>query len=753
MAYKKIQKDGYTLVVNENGATLGYSEASGVPIVEQDGLAFKNLSKDGQLKPYEDWRLPYRERAADLAKRLSVEQIAGLMLYSSHQMVPAASVGNPFAPSLYGGKVYEESGAAPSDLTDQQKAFLQEDFLRHVLVVQLQDTKTAVEWNNKLQSFVESMPFGVPANNSSDPRHGSDSDAEYNAGAGGSISKWPEGIAMSATFDPALNQRFAEVASSEYRALGLTTALSPQIDMATEPRWMRFPGTFGESPKLAADMARTFCDGMQTSQGDKETQEGWGYDSVNAMVKHWPGGGTGESGRDAHYAFGKYGVFPGGRFEEHMRPFLEGAFALRGKTGKASAVMPYYSIPYGQDPSGKNVGNSYSKFIIKDLLRDKYQYDGVVCTDWGITGAHGGMNEFFVAKCWGVEELTEAQQHLLLILNGVDQFGGNNRTGPILEAYALGCAELGEEAMRSRLESSAQKLLLNIFRCGLFENPYLNYEDSAQIAGHPQFMKEGYEAQQKSVVVLKNKNQTLPVQKRQKVYVPNRHIEPYYGFFRHLMPAEDKAPVRKEILDQYFEVVDSPQQADLALVFIESPLTDCYQPEDVAQGGNGYLPLSLQYRPYTAEKARSQSIAGGDPNEDFTNRSYQGKTSRAANEQDLDNVIQTRQQMGTKPVIVCLTMKNPTVVAEFEPYADAIVADFSVQKQAVLDIVTGQAQPQGLLPLQMPKDMQTVETQLEDVAFDMECYTDECGNTYDFGFGLSFTGVLDNSPAQKYRKA
>ena len=157
---------------------------------------------------------------------------------------------------------------------------------------------------------------------------------------------WPESIGLAATFDPALVLKFGNTAAQEYRALGIATALSPQVDLATEPRWSRFNGTFGENPKLAADMARAYVDGFQTSTGSSEIKDGWGYHSVNAMVKHWPGGGPEESGRDAHFAYGKFAVYPGNNFQTQLTPFIDGAFKLDGKTKKAASVMPYYTISY-----------------------------------------------------------------------------------------------------------------------------------------------------------------------------------------------------------------------------------------------------------------------------------------------------------------------------------------------------------------------------------------------------------------------
>jgi beta-glucosidase len=743
-------------VVNQGGATLGYSTTSGVNILTEDGYAFKDLNKDGKLDKYEDWRLPTEERAKDLASKMTIEQIAGLMLYSAHQMVPAAGMG-PFGAATYNGKPFSESGANPWDLSDKQIEFLVKDNLRHVLVTRVESPETAARWNNNIQALVEGIGLGIPANNSSDPRHGIDSSREFNMGAGGAISMWPEEIGLAATFEPELVKKFGDIAAKEYRALGIATALSPQIDISTDPRWGRFNGTFGEDPQLSADMARAYCDGFQTSTGSSEISGGWGYDSVNAMVKHWPGGGAGESGRDAHFNYGKYAVYPGNNFNEHLIPFTEGAFKLAGGTETASAVMPYYTISLNQDiKNGENVGNSYNTYIINDLLREKYGYEGVVCTDWGITGDEGPKVETFSGKCWGVENLTVAERHFKILMAGVDQFGGNNDAKPVIEAYKMGVQAFGEEFMRSRFEKSAVRLLKNIFRVGLFENPYLDVEDTVKTVGNAEYMKEGYEAQLKSIVLLKNKENVLPLKKGITVYVPKRFTPAMKGWFGHTVPEKYDYPVNMDVVKKYFQVTDDPSKADCALVFIKGPInvmmTGGYSSEDVEAGGNGYVPISLQYRPYTAELAREVSIAGGDPLECFTNRSYKGKTVKTANESDLDMVLDAKKAMSDKPVIVMLNLERPGVVSEFEVSANAIVVDFGVQDQAILDILTGNAEPSGLLPLQLPKDMAAVEEQHEDVPHDMTCHRDTEGNTYDFAFGLDWKGVIQDERKKKYCK-
>lgn len=261
-----------------NGPKLSWSRDSGMKLLEKDGLHFKDLAHDGNFYPYEDWRLSADERARDLAARLSIDQIAGLMLYSRHQFVPGMSIPY-FGKVTYDGKELPESTAPFSALSDQQIQFLSEDYLRHVLVVSVSSPADAASWNNNLQAFAEKEPWGIPVSISSDPRHGTSVTFEFDAGAGGDISHWPEQLGLAASFDPKLVHRFGEIAAKEYRAMGITTALSPQADLTTEPRWSRFAGSFTESSKLSTDLVRAYCDGFQTSEGDREICEGWGYDA------------------------------------------------------------------------------------------------------------------------------------------------------------------------------------------------------------------------------------------------------------------------------------------------------------------------------------------------------------------------------------------------------------------------------------------------------------------------------------------
>lgn len=728
--------DSWTQIEQSKGKSLGYNHSSGVQLLMIDGYAFKDHNKNGQLDAYEDWRLDVNERAADLASKMTIEQICGLMLYSRAVTVDSA------------------------ELNNKVSGYLKEDHIRHMLVSSVKDARTAAMWANNVQACCESSPLGIPANNSSDPRHytngkantsayNPEPDGEFDPDGTSDISKWPREIGLGATFDPELVGLFGRIASIEYRAMGLTTALSPQIDLATEPRWRRFYGSFSESPSLTRDMAREYCDAFQTTKG---TADGWGVESVNCMVKHWPGGGTGEAGRDAHFGIGKYAVYPGNGFNLSMIPFTQGAFKLKGKTGSASAVMPYYTISYNQDPSGENVANGFSHYIIQDLLRDEYGYDGVVCTDWGIvrdyekTYKHAG-------KPWGVEALSLAERRLKCFEAGVDQLGGVYDVGPSLDAYRLWGDKYGEDSARQRFELSARRLLTNIFNVGLFENPYVCPDKAEMIVGNKDFVAAGYEAQLKSIVMLKNHGKALPVSEKLKVYQPLRQMGPALTHWQQPVPAYNEYPFSPELLSTCFEVTNDPSEADFALVSIKTPFGHWgyRHPQNPDEEGE-YWPISLQYSPYTATHAREKSIAGGDPTEASDNRSYLGHTEISFNESDMHMVQQTRELMGDKPVVVVVAMDRPFVPSEIEPYADAILLSMGVTNNALLDVMSGRYEPSALLPCQLPADMKTVEEQCEDLPFDIECYVDSEGNTYDFAFGMNWSGVIKDKRVKRWKR-
>ena len=754
-------ENGYNKVVQDGGETLTYSPESGVTLLEDDGYAFKDLNQNGQLDTYEDWRLDTETRAEALAEmmvadgREGIEAIAGLMLYSAHTAVESEEVSGT------------EVTSTSTDATTTMDA-ITTNKIRHILVTTVASPEIAAKWNNNLQAIVEGMDYGIPCNNSSDPRHEADAEqtVEYTIGSSGDLSQWSSSLGLAATFDPEIVKEFGQIASTEYRALGITTALSPQIDLATEPRWSRVSGTFGENSALATDMAKAYIDGFQSTYDENGEDLGWGDGSVNCMVKHWPSGGAEEGGRDGHYGYGKYAVYPGDNFDEHLSVFTEGAFSLDGLTEAASAVMPYYTISYNQAEDGTNYGNGFSNYMINELLRGEYEYDGVACTDWMIT-ADADNDSTFTGKCWGVEDISVAERHYQALMAGMDQFGGNNVIEPVMEAYDMMVEEQGQIFADERFAESARRLLTNIFNTGLFEDPYLDPEETAETVGNADFMEAGYEAQLKSIVMLKNEDNLIApydeTAEKKTVYVPSYTTTTTDNFTGETVETTEPS-ISTELLEKYYNITDDPEEADFAIVGMDSPDGGTgYSEEDLEAGGNGYVPISLQYREYTATNAREESIAS-DPGKEFLNsetgeinytdnaenRSYQGKSVTASNEYMLDMLEETKEAMGDKAVIVYMREDKPMVWSEVEPLADAIIVGFGVSDQAAIEIIAGVTEPSGLLPMQQPIDMDTVEEQYEDVGQDMECYVDSEGNTYDFAYGLNWSGVIDDERVATY---
>ncbi|MDO5501005.1 MAG: glycoside hydrolase family 3 N-terminal domain-containing protein, partial [Propionibacteriaceae bacterium] len=274
----------FMLVDNpEDGPQISYGVDSGFTLIEEeiDGktYAFKDINGNGELDVFEDWRETPQDRAADLADDLTVEQISGLMLFSSHE------------------------GSPGDGLTDPQRTYLDQDKLRNVLNAGNSDVNQNVTWVNEMQAYVESLatdgePY-IPANFSSDPRSEAQSGSAY-VPTGSGVSLWPSVLGLAATFSPEIVEDFGRTVSEEYRAIGISNALSPQIDLATEPRWLRVNGTLGENPELAAELAAAYVRGFQGTYDESGNLVGFGAGTVPTTIKHAPGDGAGEGGRESH---------------------------------------------------------------------------------------------------------------------------------------------------------------------------------------------------------------------------------------------------------------------------------------------------------------------------------------------------------------------------------------------------------------------------------------------------------------------
>lgn len=765
--------NGYMIVDNGNGKQLSYSPESGIKLIEKDGYAFKDFEGTGELVPYEDWRLSAEERAEDLAGRISIEQIAGLMCFSGHQ-----------------SKIEDDCS-----VTDEQKEFLDGNVRAVLNAASGFPAFKQATWANAMQAYVEGSDNKLPINFSSDPREGKN------------CTNWPGNLGLAASFDPTVAKEAAAGIAHDMRRMGITTFLGPQIDVASDPRWTRFSGTFGEDPALSRDMTKGFCDGLQSTVDDKGEDQGWGTGSLVAMIKHWPAEAPGEGGREGHKDGGKFAVYPGNNFEALTIPFVDGGFKLDGKTGCAGAIMTSYTIAFSENGEyGELVGSGFSKYKVQELLRDKYGFKGAACTDWSVLNdtPEGGMG---MATNWGVEDpnfWNPAKRAAKAVEVGVDQMGGCNDPTLLVSAYETMKEQLGEEKADANFREVGKRLLLGYFNTGLFEDPYVDpsVAKSEVDKTDDETAEKALVAQTKGIVMLKNHDGVIKAASgsdKMKVYVPMRYTAAaraagFMGGFAD-SSATCELPLSSKTLEKYFDVVTdkladtltgpvdeksgsaTPAEADLTrltaadLADVDAILVCAAAPNNAdprasKNEAGEFVPLSLQYRPYTADGADVREVSlAGDPADgskwaehevaagvEMENRSYFGKTSQVTNEGQLDQILDAAKlakEIG-KPCIVVLDIKQPMCVNEFESEVDAILVSMSGCTEAACRIVAGQTEPSGLLPMQMPESMLAVEKQLEDVPRDMDCYTDADGNTYDFGFGLNYKGQIDDERTKKY---
>jgi beta-glucosidase len=441
--------------------------------------------------------------------------------------------------------------------------------------------------------------------------------------------------------------------------------------------------------------------------------------------------------------------------------------------------MTSYSIGLdaaGQPLFGERIASAYDAGKI-DILREDNGYDGVIVTDWTVTMVDGEPEAVVGGRAWGAEQLTPDERHYAILRTGVDMFGGNNAVGPVLAAHALWQADFEAGLLPidadTRFQQSAERILTMLLRPGLYDDPYLDLAASEQVVGSADRVEAGTQAQLDSIVLLKNADGTVAEHDAADwsdatVYVPRSYSTGFDGVFG---PAEytEGETLDVELLAEHVGTVVTDEavldadgrvvsytapdlsEVDLVLVGMRSPDNGTnFTSAGQDQTTGGYYPLSLQYRPYTADgpHVRATSISGDLlPDGTRENRSYLGATSRIANEADLDAFERAAAAVAASgrdiPVLSLLKAANPVVPAEFEAAADAVLVSFGTSDEALVQVALGLHEPQGRLPIAFPASMDAVEAQLEDVGGDTAPYVDSTGSTYALGFGLGWEGPVD----------
>ncbi|THG34302.1 glycoside hydrolase family 3 protein [Glaciibacter flavus] len=468
--------------------------------------------------PYQDPQLPVEQRVADLVSRLSLEDKAGLLFHTIALMVdPSTDLEVMGMPSL--------------------ESMIRDRRMTHFNLVGSPGAgREFAAWTNSVQRIASRTGWGIPITFSTDPRH-SFSDNPAAAMAAGPFSQWPETLGLAAIGSEELVQQFADIARKEYLAAGIRLALHPQIDLATEPRWSRIVGTFGEDADLTSRLGAAYIRGFQ---GDM-----LGADSVSTMTKHFPGGGPQKDGEDPHFPYGREQVYPGDGFAYHLRPFLA---AIEAGT---SQMMPYYGMPVGTEY--EEVGFGFNKSVITGLLRQELGFDGIVCTDWSIVTDSSVQGELIEARAWGVEHLAPIDRLEKVLHAGADQLGGEHCTELLIELVHSG------RVSEDRIDVSVARLLREKLTLGLFDDPYVDEDQAEIVIGNEEFRSAGRVAQRASVTVLKN---AVPTDASN----ATRPILPLASGLR--VYAEGVAATAVATRG---EVAANPEEADVAIIRLQAP--------------------------------------------------------------------------------------------------------------------------------------------------------------------------------------
>jgi beta-glucosidase len=606
-------------------------------------------------------------RVADLVGQMTLEEKAGLMVGPTLPMGPDGTVNEEARPMAnpFGGPSWTLPGTSTAILEMHMR-----QFINRVNT----SPRTMATWLNAVQAIAERSRLGIPAFFVTNPRNhlGSGMAVVGIEEAGGSFSQWPGTLGLAATRDAALVEAFARISAAEHVAVGIRGAYHPQIDLATEPRWARISGTFGEDADLTSAMAVAMVRGFQG--------RALGPKSVALIFKHFPGGGPAIQGQDSHFAYGKYDVYPGANFEYHVKPFKAAIDA------GAVAIMPYYSIP--KDVTRDQVGMAFNKEIVTDLLRNRLGFKGVVNSDSGIT----------TSMAWGVEDLTVEQRYKKAIDAGTDLFSNDATPEHVVNLVRKG------ELTEARVDASVSRLLAVRFALGIFENPYADPELAEATIREAAFQQQGLDAQRKSLVLLHNDKNVLPLRRGAKIYAEGVNVQ--------LLQARG------------FMVVQAPADADVAVVRVAAS-----GPGASGPGGRAAAP---------GPGRRSPAGAGGAAGARGPRGPGLGGMSTGGAPIDLtlpaERLAALRPTLQAVPTVVAMYFDRPYVVPELAKESGALVAHFGVTDEALLDVLSGTHAPAGKLPFELPSSMDAVRAQKEDLPHD------SAAPLYPFGHGITFNG-------------
>ncbi|CDT11080.1 Periplasmic beta-glucosidase/beta-xylosidase [Vibrio coralliirubri] len=643
-------------------------------VLNVEGYQFRDSNGNGTLEPFEDWRLSPEERAADLVSRMTLDEKAGMMLIdtlNSSEGGLVSSTGQDMIADaqmtrfIFRNTVIETPMNAPDCDSGRSGC-------------QITPTEAA-QFMNSVQELREQTRMGIPALFKSNARNHIDPSAKAGINvSSGAFSAWPKEAGLAATRDMDLITEFAGIMNEEWSSIGLRSMYGYMMDLATEPRWYRVHETFTEDADLASDIMRSLIKGLQDGGEVNE-------DSIALTIKHFPGGGPQENGGDPHYDFGKNQVYPKNNFDYHLKPFIAAIEA------GASSIMPYYGIPVDQKWMPNDVGMSFSKGIVTDLLRDELGYTGNVNSDTGIIGE----------RAWGVEHKTIDEQVAMAVEAGVDVLSGFHDKEVIVKLVEK------DLITEERVDLSVTRLLEEQFKLGLFENTYVDEKKAQEILGNEKYQERADYAQKKSVVLLQNTNKTLPLAES----TAQAPVALYVMGMDENIAGDDKYNFTVTSGDYEAGETRPPVPADTDYAVIRVRVSNEGSDPDLIFGG-------------------------ANPDElDILAFSEMATAASWHIEPSLSDIKAVMDEVGSDKTVLSINFRQPFVLDDQSnlKQAGAVIATFGVSDSNLMEVLSGNFAPQGKLPFALANSAQAIQNQDSDYPG-----YDQADTLYPFGHGLSY---------------
>lgn len=612
-------------------------------VLEVDGYQFIDLNGNGELDVYEDWRQDAETRAADLVSQMTVREKIAQMQHPTY--LPRAD--GKIAPYL--------------------KDYCSEYGIGMLLIRELNSVEAAATTMNTIQEYAESSRLGVPVLVSMDSVHG----LSYVSGA----TVTPHNLALAATRDEALVTKLAEIARDEHLAVGVRMTLSPEADIASEPRWGRVMETFGEDPDLVTQMVTAQVVAFQNGR------DGLNTGSIVACMKHFPGAGPQMEGKDTSPIISSEETL-----QIHLKPYYA---ALEVNV---ASIMPYYSVPLALDMENSAIG---SKATLQDLLRDEMGFTGIIQTDWGMIWA--------IQEALGTmtgEEVSDEEAILIGVTQSrVDGIGGESiRLIDLMEEYT----QEGkiDEAI---LTAAATRIVKVKFEMGMFENPYCDVDYAVSFVGNEENQKVNLQAAREAMTLLKNDG-ALPLNPDAK---------------QTILVCGPRAFDTDSLVGGWSSAQDGLTIADAVAAYAGENTTVLTEKEDV-----GVIKE-------LAQQADVIIVSIGEP-------SYQHDPVWGYDTleivQSQQEILEAAVASG-KTVITVVTGGRPYILTWCDENTNAILEAYYPGAKggiAIAETLFGMNNPTGKTPMQFPRNMESVNAQEGDVSFDLE------NPLYDYGFGLSY---------------